>query len=460
MRLERMRRIARGLALVAGLGVALAGPAFCEAHVTFDRATTFQTIHGWEATANLLWEDNLEGYRDEVFDRLLPEAGITRIRLEVYSGSENTDHSFRRFLDGTYDEAEWDRRRYVTVNDDGDPFHINPAGFDFADLDWRVDNFVLPLMDRARRQGVKLDINLAVVAFTDQSAPGSPYIHTDPEEFGEFALAAWLHLRDKYGLVPDMFQPMLEPDRVKEWTPETLARAMGAAARRLRAAGFTPRFVAPSVTNVYHTLDWFDAIEKDPDARDALYELSFHRYWGASLKVLAAIAARATEAGVATSMLEYWGGDATYILLHTDLAVGNVSAWQPRAVMETFVLDPTRPEGHRLVLADDMRYDALYFRNILPGAVRFAAASDAPGVHPLAFRNPDGSETVVLRSSGPQTAILSGLTPGSYRLSLAIDTGSIDLLDPIEVGPDGAATIHIGGKGVAVLTSRRTGHDN
>lgn len=446
------------LAAAALLGAFLAQPVRAEARITFDRARTFQTIHGWEATANLLWEDKLEGYRDQVFDRLMPEAGITRLRLEVYSGSENTDHSFRRFLEGAIDEAEWDRSRYVTVNDDDDPFHINPAGFDFADLDWRIDNFVLPLMERAKRQGRKFDINLAVVAFTDQSAPGSPYIHTDPEEFGEFALAAWLHMRDKYGFVPDMFQPMLEPDRVKEWTPELLARAMGASARRLRAAGFTPRLVAPSVTNVYHTLDWFDAIERDPDARSALYELSFHRYWGASLRVLAAIADRAAAAGVSTSMLEFWGGDATYILLHTDLAVGNVSAWQPRAVMEAFDLDPTRPEGHRLVLADDMRYDALYFRSIPPGAVRFAAESDTAGVHPLAFRNPDGTETIVLRATDAETAVVSGLVPGDYWLSEAVETGTIERLDPIKVGADGQASFRIGGKGVAVLTSLRAGH--
>ncbi|MFZ5750060.1 MAG: hypothetical protein ACOY5U_03245 [Pseudomonadota bacterium] len=459
-RAQGLRRLARAALLAAagalGTPVAVTPAAAEPVRVSVDPSVRFQTIHGWEATANLLWEDDLDGYRDEVFDRLLDEVGITRIRLEVFSGAENTDRSFRRHLAGEITEPEWRRRRFATVNDDADPFHINPAGFDFADLDWRVDNVVLPLMQRAEARGMRLDINLCYVAFTDQMGAGGTYLHTDPEEYAEFILATWLHLRDRYGFVPDSLEPLLEPDLVKEWSPQKLGLAMAAATRRLREAGFSPRLAAPSVTSAANAVPWFDGIAAVPGATDAIFELSYHRYKGATLDNLRAIAARARAAGVPSAMLEFWNGRGTYNLLHTDLAVADAAAWQGRAVMGFYHRDRARPQGKQLVMNEDTRYNSLYFRNIPPGAERVGAGSSDPAsVNPLAFLNPDGSMTVMLRSDTAGPVEVSGLVPGAYAFSEATEVGTTVPADPVAVDATGTARIQLGGRGVAVLTSWR-----
>ncbi len=69
--------------------------------------------------------------------------------------------------------------------------------------------------------------------------PSSPT--STPAEYAEFMLAVFQHLRDKYGIVPDAIEMILEPDNGTSWTPSALGQAMVAAADRLGAGGVPSR---------------------------------------------------------------------------------------------------------------------------------------------------------------------------------------------------------------------------
>ena len=421
--------------------------------ITLDPATSYQKIRGWEATVEVFWDAEQDPNRAEIYRRVIEEVGITRIRVESFSGAENTDHSFDQFRTGAIDMEGWRARRYATVNDNDDPFLINPAGFDWANLDWRIEQHLVPLQAAAKAIGRTLEVTFTYVAFTKQ-IKGGAYIHTDPEEYAEFILAAFLHMRDKYALVPDNFEPILEPDNIAQWNPVLMGQAIAAATRRLAHAGFTPRIIAPSVTDVKNALPWFDGIASVPGAIDGIKELSYHRYHGAWPIILQKLAARAESAGIETSMLEFWGGKGTYQTLHEDLKFGNVSCWQGRTVLKCHKIDPTKPLGQQLTLFEDVRYNVQYYRYVHPGAVRIAAASSAPAaIDPLAFVNQDGAHTVVVKAEASAPLAINGLPEGQYRVSYAVPSGSVVLPDPVAVEAGKPLLTEIPDKGVLTVAA-------
>ncbi|MFN0116278.1 MAG: hypothetical protein ACKVPY_16525, partial [Paracoccaceae bacterium] len=251
-RLPRLAAVAAVLALLAALlGWFLVGPtpAFAgPVRITLDPTTRYQTFRAWETTAIFDWPLPEVPLREAVYDHLFDVIGVSRLRVEVYAGAENTRTTFADLFDKGETTDYLRLYRYQTVNDNDDPFLIEPAGFHFDDLDWRVENVWLPLKARADARGLPFEFSLNYVAFTNQSQ-GGPYIHDRPEEFAEFVLAAFLHLKDKYGIVPDALEPILEPDNIAQWTPEKFALAVAAVTRRLTAAGFAPRLILPSTTS-------------------------------------------------------------------------------------------------------------------------------------------------------------------------------------------------------------------
>lgn len=422
-----------------------------EIHV--DPATSYQRIRGWEATAEVFWTAEQEPNRAEIYRRVIEEVGITRIRVETFSGAENTDHSFDRFRTHAIDMEGWRARRYATVNDNADPFQIDPAGFDFANLDWRIDQHLLPLQAAAKAIGRVLEVTFTYVAFTKQIRGGA-YIHTNPEEYAEFILAAFLHMRDKYALVPDNFEPILEPDNIAQWTPVLMGQAIAAATRRLSHAGFTPRIIAPSVTNVKNALPWLDGIASVPGAMVGIRELSYHRYQGAWPVILQKLAARADADGIETSMLEFWGGRGTYATLHEDLKFANVSCWQGRTVLKCHKIDPTKPLGQQLSLIEDVRYNVQYYRHVRPGARRIGATSSAPAaIDPLAFVNEGGGFSVVVKAEASAPLSVTGLPAGRYQISYAVASGSVVLPDPVVIGAGEALLTEMPDKGVLTIAA-------
>jgi hypothetical protein len=398
------------------------------AEIVLDSSVVHQTMRGWEAVGQAgqgLREFPL--FRDTVL-ALAADLGLNRVRLEIWSGAENTVDWWSRFQSSNPPDFNWRCVRFATVNDDDDPYHINPAGFQFALLDHRTRSVVLPMRELLARRGERLFVSLVYVAFTHQICPGRGGYHhsSDPEEYAEFALATFQHLRDTYGLVPDAWEMLVEPDE-NVFDGEQLARSIIATERRLREHGFTPDIIAPSMVRVPLTLPYVDQMSRVPGVWSRVRELSFHRYGGATREQLAAIARRADSLGVAPAMLEHIGSD--YRDLHDDLRYGNVAAWSQFTIAflerdnggQHIRIDLRDPRHPRVMLSYRSRFLRQYFHYIRMGARRIEARSADSSVDPLAFINADGRWVVIVRADGPSAFSIAGLPPGRYGVTAAVE---------------------------------------
>ena len=387
-----------------------------------DPSNTHQQITGWEATAQAGHQDSAaySAYRDKLLDAAIDDLGINRLRLEIASGVENSRDYWSALRAGQLDRNTWRAVRYATVNDNDDPFSANDAGFHFTSFDDTVEQVVLPMKQRLEARGRRLRINVTYVAFTRQIGAGLKYVHQDPEEYAEFAQVTYRHLHDKYGLIPDSWEIQLEPDQSSQWTPSLMRRVMIATGNRLQAMGVTPRFVAPSTTNMTGALTYVDGIAGGGAPR-FWAELSYHRYAGVSERALQLIAARAQQLRIATAMLEHIGS--SYEDLHEDLKTGQNSAWQqftlafPGALDDGgayYLIDDRDVAAPRMAVGSRTAFLSQYFRYIHDGAVRIDAATSDSAFDPLAFVNPDGKSVVVVKASKSGTFTVEGLKPDAY----------------------------------------------
>ncbi len=392
--------------------------------ITVDPRTTYQTISGWEAVAFAMEPTSAAypNFKDTLFKLVVNDVGINRVRLEVRSGAENSNDNWSAYQAGTIDYQTWRSRRYATINDDADPQAINPSGFHFSEMDNAIDRVVNPLRKEMEANGDRLCVNVNYVAFTGQIKDGV-YIHNDPAEYAEFVLATYLHLQEKYGWVPDLWEVILEPDNVSQWNGKLIGQAIVAAADRLRAAGFEPAFVAPSNTNMTNAIQYFDRMIAVPGVLPVLRELAYHRYGGVSLESLRTIAARGKQYGIGTSMLEWWSSGNGYATLHEDLKIGNNSAWQQGVLagalnsdMSVYQIDDSNAANPRILLTDKTKFLRQYYKFIRPGAVRIEAASQQATFDPLAFINADGSYVVVVKCTAGGEFSIGGLTAGVYGI--------------------------------------------
>ncbi|MGL4281706.1 MAG: hypothetical protein ACRCS0_15190, partial [Albidovulum sp.] len=391
--------------------------------------------------------------REEIFDRLAGDVGISRLKVGIFSGAENTDRSFDNFRAERIDEAEWRATRYVTVNDNDDPFHINQQGFDFANLDWQIDTTVLPLRQRAKARGDRLDVSLSYMAFTGQNRP-SRYIHTDPEEYAEFMLAAFQHMKGKYGFVPDAVEVLQEPENSPEWTPELLGEAIAAMDRRLKAAGFDPRLIAPCVSDARDAVPWISGIAEVPGAKAPLSELSYQRDGRAGLNTMAGIAETAAAMGLQVTMVSSSSQRVLDRQLSGELTAGNVSAWGGSALASHYRTSPGEPDG-ALILGENARYFRQYTAFIRPGDTRIGAESSDPRLAtPIAFAGPEGALVIVIRAGRAAQAEIPGLPAGAYRVSYAVETGSGEIEQPFAVAEGTPLLVDLPGRGLITITSR------
>lgn len=212
------------------------------ADIAIDPNITYQTITGWEAVAWALepGEPAFDNFKDTLFDLVVNDLGITRVRLEIRSGVENDNDNWSDYQAGIIEYSIWRSRRYATVNDNSDPCDINSAGFHFSEMDYQIDHIVTPMRQLMEARGEKLYVNINYVAFTSQITGGGIYLHDDYNEYAEFVLATYQHLQNKYGWTPDAWEVILEPDNVTQWNGTLIGQAIVAAAARLQANGFTP----------------------------------------------------------------------------------------------------------------------------------------------------------------------------------------------------------------------------
>lgn len=399
-----------------GLHGSLAAPGV----ITLDPKITYQTIEGWEATAQAGQYEcpSFSVYKDHLFDLAVNDLGINRLRVEINSGIENPVDYFSQFKSGQINFNQWESHWYDIVNDDNNPNTINPKGFQFGDLDYIMANLVLPMRQLLANRGEKLFLNFNYVDFGS-----SAFEHKDhPDEYGEFVLAVYQHMQDKYGFVPDAWEVLLEPDNHTGWTATQLGNAIVAAGDRLKAAGFTPHFIAPSNADMGNAINYFDDMIKIPGVLPYLSEFSYHRYAGVSDTNLQTIANIAKQYKLKTAMLEHWGSG--YEDLHQDLKVGLNSAWQQYTLAfcvgdngaQYYTIDTSNPASPKVNLSNDAKFFRQYFKYIRRGAVRIGASSDDGDLDPLAFINADGKYVVVVKVNGNNSFSLQGLPAGSYGM--------------------------------------------
>ena len=415
-----------------------------DAVISVDPSVVHQTIVGWEATAQAGQDEStFPLFKDELFDRAVNELGLNRLRLQVRSGLENGTDWKEAFRSGQIDKSTWRCVRYATENDNNDPFDIEWTGFQFSGLDARIEAVVLPLMQRLEGNGESLFINVTYVAFTDQICEGGEYHHDDsPEEYAEFVVAVHLHLREKYGLVPDSWEVILEPDNTDFWRGRQIGESIVAAAARLEELGFDTPFVAPSSAHMGRSVSYFDDLTDVDGALQLLSELSYHRYGGVSDTNLRSIAERRKRFGIQAAMLEHIGSG--YEDLHKDLKIANASAWQQFTLAfptsdngaQYYVIDNVESSAANVRIGNRTRFLRQYFRYIRRGARRIEATTRNTDFDPVAFINADGSYVVAIKADSGGEITIAGLPAGSYGVNYAtLDDYNVD--GPVENISDG-----------------------
>lgn len=406
---------------------------------------TYQTITGWEATAQSgqdFYQSLFPKYKDALYDKAVNELGINRLRVEIASGVENPTDNFLKFVNNPNDttEREWSHiYSSEIINDNNDPNVINPSGFHFSSLDTEIEKIALPIKRLLRDNGNNLYLNINYVDFRDNCTnTQSCYEHyNSPEEYSEFVLATYQHLKNKYNLLPDAWEMILEPDN-SPWGQSgngtRIGRAMYASAVRLKNNGFIPRFIAPSVTNMNNLMNYISGIKAgikqqgnltDTQVtqflKDNVEELSYHRY-GQNDGILPALISESGSLGVNTSQLEHIGAD--YNELHNDLKDGNNSAWQQYTIAwpggtddggAYFLVDNNNNPNPRL--STRAKYFRQYFHFISRGARRIEAATTNNAFDPVAFINNDGKWVVVVKAGSAGTLSINGLPSGTYGIS-------------------------------------------
>jgi hypothetical protein len=429
--------------------------------VTVDAGTRFQTMTGWEATAQAGQDDSpaFDVYRDRLFDAAVDDLGIERLRLGIRSGTENSRDDWLAFRSGQIDQDRWREVRYSTVNDNDDPTNLNENGFFFSQVDAVMEKVVLPMKQRLEARGRRLHLNATYTAFTHQIRGGLAYHHDDPEEYAEFVEATYRHLQRQYGLVPDTWEIHLEPDNTLEWTPALVRAAMIAAGNRLQSMGITPRLVAPSTTNMSNAVRYADGIARAGVPR-FWSELSYHRYVGVSLDALQALRARAEKWNLQTAMLEHIGAD--YEALHEDLAIGQVSAWQQYTLAfpasdnggHYYSIDDEDLTRPRITLGSRTMFLRQYFRYIRRGAVRVRATSNHSDFSPLAFVNPDGTYVVVVKADRAGSFAIEGLRAGRYEVTSTTSRTADERLGSFSIGSGDLLQTAIADRGVLTVFGR------
>ena len=375
--------------------------------ITLNPAVKFQTINGWEASlpSSLSSDPAMtEAQWSSLLDLAVNEMGVNRMRLDVAAGTEGPN--------GT---------GYAIVNDNADPNVIDPAGFNWTTLDQRIDRVILPWRQRVLARQEKPYLNLQYVDKADSSFEH----YANPEEYAEFMVAVFQHLRTKYGFVPDAIEVIHQPNEVNGWrTAANIANVILATAARLQAAGFgVPDFIGPSTSTPGSATTFIDRITAVPAAMALVKELGYQRSGGTTAlpNDISNIASRGTQLGKRTAMLEYRAdpraptSGPNYGMLHEDLSVGRSSVWQQGVLADksSCVGQWTRLNNGVAELCPTSKLTRQYTKYVRPGASRVQATGSTT-FEPLAFVNADGRHVVVVKAATGGAISISGLPAGIY----------------------------------------------
>jgi len=405
-------------------------------NIVLNPAVKYQTMSGWETTAEAgqLYSPAWNNYKNALFDQAVNDLGINRVRLEIKSGAENPTDWFAMWRAGQISESEFNARRYEIINDNSDPNTTNAGNFKWSQLDHTIENVVLPLRERVQARGETLWINVNYVDFG-----ASNFEHkNNPAEYAEFVLAAYRHMQTKYGIVPNSWEIVLEPDtELAGWSETQVAQAIKAAGDRLAANGFTPNFVAPSTTSAAAAPLYIAQIGLTPGAMQYVGEFSYHRYCCATGSILQSIVSSAILYNKKAAMLEWIGAD--YQTLHEDLKLARNSSWQqftlafpnePDNGAQYYLINDANQTNPVITIGSRTRFLRQYFKFVRAGAQRITALSGNLNFDPLAFINPNGKYAVVVKTGASGSFNLHNLPAGVYGVKYTTNTQyNIDLPD-------------------------------
>lgn len=458
--------LAAAVAGLAGLGAVASLQRSVEAStsladIVVDTAGRFQPIEGWEVTVRG-WDINKIEDRfdpsfaenmDEVADVLVNQAGVNRLRLELGTNAESPVDHWTPFERGEVTHTVWQAQMYDNHNDNKDPFVVDPDGFQWAALDYKVEKVVLPVRAALAARGEKLFLNLCVVDFAKGSL-GSLDVAVKPEEYAELVVAAFDHLKSKYGLTPDALEITLEPENAGTWKAERFGPAIKAVSKRLAAKGYDPQIIAPSTTRASNAIPYFNTASRSGARIDVL---AYHSYDRPGDDIRREIARTAAAAGVKTAMLEHLRADVNEF--YRDMTLANVSSWQQWAIGHfkddgkyLLVADLTKPKGKRVRLGTRTRFLAQVWRHARIGDVRVAATTANPALKPLAFSKADGGMALSVIVDAASEFSISGLPPGDYEIErttakeLGVKAGTV------KVARDGRASLAMPSPGVITIS--------
>ncbi|MGQ0543146.1 MAG: hypothetical protein ACT4O9_15080 [Blastocatellia bacterium] len=430
--------------------------------ITLNPAVRHQVMQGWEATdqAAQSYSPAWNNYKNQLMDQAVNDLGINRIRLEIASGIESTTDFFAQWRAGQITESQYVASRYQIVNDDANPNTINPNGFKWSQLNSSMNEIVLPMRQRLQARGESLWISINYVDFGS-----SAFEHKNsPAEYAELVLATYQHMQSTYGVVPNSWEVVLEPDTASaSWSATQVAQAIKAAGDRLVANNFTPNFVAPSPTDAAQTTIYIDQIAATPGAMQHVGEFAYHRYAGGTPAILNSIANRTVLYNKKAAMLEWIGAD--YDTLHEDIKVGLNSSWQqyclagptswgPDSGDRYYIVDDTVPANPVLTMGSRTKFLRQYFRFVRAGAQRIEARTGNSNFDPLAFINTNGKYVVVVKAANAGSFSIQNLPTGTYGIKYT--TGAlydVDLPDVI-ISTGQALATNIPNPGVITVYAR------
>lgn len=437
-------RAVLALALFASTQLFAATAAAADA-VAVNAGVTYQTMTGWEVTARAWEQDKVNNnydptartYAPVVANRLVNEMGVNRLQIPVRSGYLNYVDYWTKFVN-----------RQISYLEIKDHFYEKQAGapYQYAEFDYNVETWLLPMKQLLEAKGEKLYVNLIGTDFNNGLA-GNYEFALNPTAYANFIKAYADRLKNKYGVTLDAFELILEPENTTNWRGKQLGQAAVALRSMFEGAGYANvNLIAPSVTYAYNTLPYMTEIAKVPGALQALKTVAYHRYNPGDFT---AIGAYAKANGLQTAMSEWTNG--TVDTIFDDLTLANVSSWQkwaiagrggPTTLQAAYVTaDFTNPALPTFYLAPQSPAMALFFKYVRLGAVRVGATSAT--VRSVAFVNTDGSQVVVSkRTSGTGPVTFSGLKAGTYGVrAVATPTSKAVDLPDVVVGGTGSVTV-------------------
>lgn len=394
--------------------------------VTINTGISYQTMKGWEATAQageswLLPAETEEypstsfaNYDTEIIDALV-DFGINRLRVEIAISDLNATG---------YAEQP---NTYTTVQ----PSTAAAGDWHYDRIHRQMDAVAIPLQTALAAQNEDLFINLCIVDF---SAAGYDLENT-PSEYAFFVNKVITDFDATYGFLPDTIEAILEPDagsNTTNWTAAKVANNIVSANTTLVSNGFTGiKWIAPSTTQGTVAATWYADMETaEPTVSTLMSELSYHAYTTPTNAQRDTIAAAANADGIGTSMLEYIGADLEMAI--NDIERGDNTGWQQYTI--TFPYTGWVDDGAQyfgvntttwaVTITKKAKWLRHLFKYVRRGAVRKDVTVTDTFAASIPFANANGKYAVVIRPTVSGQITVVNLPAGTYGINYSYGSGS------------------------------------